>query len=180
MKRLLTCTTAIIAGTIFFHLPAYATETIANSIVAGETVNLTNINPTNNVTAGQMAFTLSTSSGGGIIDAGCIDMFHHINTGSNDYFFTSGTLNTNTTDGDNHTLTQGEVNKMAGLMEIGNGVLDDGATTNALNLSADNAHYGNTAGATQQPSGRRLFSLPSGPPNTRQTSRRSPSLAARP
>ena len=136
MKRLLLTTTIALA----VATPAIAgpITTTNDSIPIGEIVNLTNIRPINGVIAGQNVFQVS---GGGTIDAWCIDMFHEISLGNNSYSFTQGTLSAGASDGHGNTLTATQVERMAGLMEVGNGILQGGA------LASANAHYG-ISGAT--------------------------------
>jgi hypothetical protein len=128
--------------------------TITTSNVAipvGQNVTLNNIDPSApaGTIAGEMVFTLdaaSTATNGGIdtIYAWCFDVFHSINLGALAYTFSEGTfVGGSTTDGAGHALSTATLSKMAGLMEVGNGVLQFGG------LNGANAHYGIVGGTSE-------------------------------
>ena len=153
MKRIIVAL-ALAMGLIGNQAVATMLTTSNVAIPIGQNVTLYNIDPSAPVStiAGQMVFTLdaaSTALNGGVdtIDAWCIDLFHVIYLGANAYQFTEGTFIGGTTT-DNatptpHTLTTATLDKMAGLMELGNGVLQFGG------LSGANAHYGIVGGTLE-------------------------------
>jgi hypothetical protein len=148
MKKTFFSLAAVAIGLIGNQAGAATITTSNVAIPIGQNVTLNNIDPSAPVgtTAGEMVFTLdaaSTTTNGGIdtIYAWCIDLFHTINLGALAYTFTEGTfVGGSTTDGAGHPLPAATLNKMAGLMEIGNGVLQFGG------LNGANAHYGIVGG----------------------------------
>ena len=113
--------------------------TINDAIPIGQNVTINNISSfaPANTTAGENVFTLDAASealngGVGTIYAWCIDLFHTISLGNNNYTFNPGTLTGGSTTDNatptSHTLSVSAVAKMAGLMEIGNGILQFGGT----------------------------------------------------
>jgi hypothetical protein len=152
MKRTIVAL-ALAMGLIGNQAVAAMLRTSNVAIPIGQNVTLLNIDPSAPVgtIAGQMVFTLdaaSTALNGGVdtIDAWCIDLFHVIYLGANAYDFTQGTFTAGTTT-DNaptpHLLTAATLDKMAGLMEVGNGVLQFGG------LNGANAHYGIVGGTLE-------------------------------
>jgi PEP-CTERM motif len=126
------------AGITLLALAGTANATMLTTtdveIPYNQIVSLNNIVAPQSVYAGQVVLTMSDIS---TIYAWCIDLFHEINLGNNAYSFDTGMLDISTTDNATpaHTLDTMTVGKMAGLMEIGNGVLQHGG------LDGANAHY---------------------------------------
>lgn len=140
---------AMLAGiaiaTVAIATSAHATPvtTTNDALPIGQDVTLNNITSYApiGVISGQDVFTLDAAStaalGTDTIYAWCIDVFHLIYPGANSYSFNLGAgIPTDSATPSPHQISAPTWSIMAGLMEIGNGILQHG------DLAGANAHYG--------------------------------------
>ena len=135
-------TAALLAGVAAVPLAQASPITVTDiEIPINETVNINNIDPAapQQVYAGQNVMTTSTAQ---TIFAWCVDLFHDVGLGRNNYTFDEVPFVAGATDNATptaHPLTAAVVGKLGGLFQIGSAILQSGE------LSAFNGHYG-TAG----------------------------------